>query len=162
MESEWIRELESADVARRRAAAEQLLRLGAGASEGGVALVRAVLDEDEEVRELVMGALEDLGAPPNSSREELIALSGHAEADVAYWAVTLLGRLGSEAEVAVPALISAMGPDRPRVVRQRAAWALGEIGPGAKSAVAVLQAASEETGDPRLARLAGQALERIS
>ena len=46
-------------------------------------------------------------------------------------------------------------------VRQRAAWALGEIGPAAAAAVPTLQKAAGDP-DPRLARLAQEAIDQIA
>jgi hypothetical protein len=45
-------------------------------------------------------------------------------------------------------------------VRQRAAWALGKIGPAAKAALGTLKRAAGQ-GDERLARLAKESLESI-
>ena len=109
------------------------------------------------MREAAVGALEGLGPPAAGQIAELAALTQDANADVAYWAVTLLGRLGVAAEPALPALIQAFQPPTALAVRQRAAWAIGQAGRVAISARPALIAAAADP-DPRLARLAQEAL----
>jgi HEAT repeat protein len=155
-----VRDLESESLAKRREAAQGLLRLGSQAAPAAVPLVRACQEEDEGLRELVSGALEDLGPPPLSSLPDLRQLCAAPHLDVAYWAVTLVGRLGADAGQATPELIACLSPDRPRSVRQRAAWALGRVGPAAAGAESALRAVLGEA-DPRLVRLAGEALQRM-
>ena len=134
----------------RAHAAEQLSRLGPDARPAAVLLARASADGSEEVREWVTAALEELGPPPASDAHALAALVDNENADVAYWAATLLGRLGAEAAPAVPALASALSASVAMSVRQRAAWALGKIGPPARDALdALRQAAASD--NPRLA-----------
>ena len=108
----------------------------------------------------MVAALEEMGPPQASDVGELAALVGDPGADVAYWAVTLLGRLEAEAAPAVAALGAAVSDAQEMSVRQRAAWALGKIGPPAVPAIDALRRA-ESDEDPRLARLARQAIERI-
>ncbi len=83
-----------------------------------------------------------MGPPSTSDVETLAGLLTADNADVGYWAATLLGRLGSDAVVAVPALATAVAESRHRVVRQRAAWALGKIGSPAIEAVGALKQAA--------------------
>jgi HEAT repeat protein len=65
-----------------------------------------------------------------------------------------------QAASAVPALTWAITGQLALSVRQRAAWALGQIGPAAKPALdALRQAAASD--DARLARLASGAIEKI-
>ena len=80
--------------------------------------------------------------------------------DVAYWAATLIGRLGPDGAASVPALIAALEDSPHQNVRQRAARALGKIGPGAAAAKDSLQKAAAGD-DPRMARLAERALGAI-
>jgi HEAT repeat protein len=61
----------------------------------------------------------------------------------------------------VPVLIGRLGEDVDPAVAQRAAWALGKIGPSAAAAVEPLRHAATRD-DPRLARLAGEAITAIS
>lgn len=158
--AQWASELTHGDAAARASAAEQLSRHPGEAGQAALALVQAVADADEGVREWVTAALEALDAPPPSQCEELAALTGHAESDVAYWAATLLGRMGEAAAPAVGRLSGVLESSAADNVRERTAWALGKIGPPAKSAAPQLQQAAN-SDKPRLARTAAKALEAI-
>jgi HEAT repeat protein len=57
-------------------------------------------------------------------------------------------------------LVEALSEHPDLVVRQRAAWALGKIGSAARGACGPLEAASK-ADDPRLAKLAADALAEI-
>ena len=120
-------------------------------------LVEACGDESEEVREAAVGALEEMGPPDPQVLDGLTALLADEKADIAYWAATLIGRLGPDGAASVPALTTALEKSPHQNVRQRAARALGKIGPGAASAKDALQTAADGD-DPRLARLAERAL----
>jgi HEAT repeat protein len=155
-----VAQLEGTDSDGQVAAATKLATLGRDAQSAAVALVRTVGIPHEEVLEACTAALEDLGPPAADQIEQLGALAQDCSSDVAYWAVTLLGRAGDGAAVAVPQLIRVLQSDADLPVRERAAWALGEIGPTARAAQPALAAAAE-SGDARLARLAKKALEAI-
>lgn len=159
--SRWVNDLSATEPARRVAAAEHLARLGEGARGAVVPLARATGDASEPVREWAVAALEGVGAP---DAEDVTALRQlmlePTHDDVAYWAVTLVGRLGENGSPAVPELITLLDQAEVVAVRQRAAWALGRIGPAAAEARPALQQASG-SDDPRLARLASAALEQI-
>jgi len=152
-------QLQHKQVAVRAQAAEQLCHCGAGAAAAAVALVEASGDE-EPVREWAVAALEDCGPPPREAMDRLAGLVAHRHELPAYWAVTLLGRLGPAAAGVAPVLVTALTASPHPAVRQRAAWALGEIGDRQPATVAALERAKGET-DPRLARLAAQALEHV-
>jgi HEAT repeat protein len=154
-----IQQLADADVAVRRRAAEALAQ-GSAAAAASVALVRGTRDEDEPVRTWCTAALEQCGPPDPQDVAALAGLLNHSSCDPAYWAATLLGRLGSGAQAAVADLAVCLQMDRPLAVRQRAAWALGQVGPAAAAAQAALELAARDD-DPRLARLAGEALARL-
>ncbi len=158
--AQWASELNHGDAAARASAAEHLARHPGEASVAAIALVQSVADADEGVREWVTAALEELDAPPADQCEELAALTTHAESDVAYWAATLLGRMGDAAAPAVARLSGVLESSPAHNVRERAAWALGKIGPAAKSAGPQLQHAAN-SNKARLARTAAKALEAI-
>jgi HEAT repeat protein len=159
LESE-VQKLASQDAEVRCAGAEGLCRLGEDAAPAAAALVRACGDDAGGVRDWAVAALEELGAPPNDQLDELAGLTAAPNVDISYWAVTLLGRAGEDAAAAAPALAEAVSSHQEAATRERAAWALGKIGPAAAAAVDELRAAAE-SDEPRLARLAGQALEKI-
>jgi HEAT repeat protein len=128
--ADYATDLQSADLAVRQAAAEKLSQLGEGASAAAIAMVKAVADADETVRTLCGAALEECGAPPAESVEELEALLKSEHADVGYWAATLLGRLEDSSIAAVESLREAAASHPSQEVRKRATWALGKIASG--------------------------------
>jgi HEAT repeat protein len=152
--------LTSASAAERLHAAEQLARMETEARGAAVALVEACATDDDQLRDWIAAALEALGPPDAADVPKLAALVGSSSLDAAYWAVTLLGRLDAEAAPAVPKLIEALASHPEMPVRQRAAWALGKIGPAAGAARDALTLAAESP-DPRLANLVREALGRL-
>lgn len=154
-----INSLQSNDTATRAEAAEKLARMGREAQGAAVALVEASA-VDDEARDWVVAALEDLGPPAEGDLPKLAALVNSSSIDTAYWAATLVGRLKAAAAAAVPQLAQALGshPDLP--VRQRCAWSLGQIGPAAAAAKPALQAATQNA-DKRLSTLAQEALGKM-
>ena len=76
---------------------------------------------------------------------------------MAYWAITLLGRVedaGAQSEGVLAELLL-HAPDIS--VRERAAWALGRMGPKSQAALEALKTAAA-SDSVRLARLAEEAL----
>jgi HEAT repeat protein len=155
-----IASLTSTDVAERRESAELLARLGPDATTAAISLVKACGDDDEQVRNWAVAALEELPAPDAAGAATLESLINGASLDVAFWAATLLGRMEGAAAGAVPTLAAAVATHPELVVRQRVAWALGKIGKPAATAVPQLEIASASE-DARLARFATIALESI-
>ena len=158
--SELAALLSSTDLEPRRTAAERLARMAEDAAPAAAALVRACGDADEQVREHAVAALEDLGPPPTAAVPGLVGLVDHPHPLVGYWATTLLGRAGADAASAVPALTKCLDSRADLAVRQRAAWALGQVGPSATAACETLRRAASQS-DERLARLASEALAAI-
>jgi HEAT repeat protein len=156
-----ISQLDEDDPGERARAAEELCRLGDMARPAAVALVAACADPLESVREWAAAALEGLGPPDGADIEQLMVLTRHHAPSVAYWAVTLLGRSGPAADAAVGALSAALRDHAASAVRQRAAWALGKVGQSATNAIDELEAAAA-SDDPRLARLARQAIDQLA
>ena len=154
------KQLASTDAEQRAAAAEQLSQAGEDAAAVAVPLVAACGDADDRVREFAVAALEDLGPPLAADIPTLIKLVDSPDPLAAYWAVTLLGRSGKTAAEAVAVLVACVESSADLSVRQRAAWALGKIGPAAGAARGTLKRAAGQ-GDERLARLASEALQAI-
>ena len=84
----------------------------------------------------------------------------HQNANVGYWAATLLGARGETAGAGVAALAAALSPPASQVVQQRVRLGFGKIGNAAAPAVPALQQAAQSS-DARLARLALKSLEQI-
>ena len=158
--SQLVSALAGPDPVGRAKAAEQLSRLGPDAQAAAIPLVRACADAAEELRQWATAALEELGPPAVSDLDALASLLDEEHADVGYWAATLLGRLGQEGAPAVGPLVEALSANPAIRVRQRAAWALGKIGPPSQAATGALREAAA-SADPRLARLAQRAIEQI-
>jgi hypothetical protein len=120
---------------------------------------------DEETVNWATAALERLGPPDVRSVSDLTARLRSGAADTIYWAATLLGRLGPAAAAAVPELVAKLeGPNLDEAdylaARERAVWALVEMGAAAREALPVLQACCQSP-TPRLARLARAAVAAI-
>lgn len=159
--ADWISQLSSTDLVLKGQAAETLAHLGESAKPAAVALAKVADAVDETVREWVVAALESLGAPRPGDLESLRELVSSDGEDSAYWAITLLGRLRSVAAPAVPDLIRALNEHPHPHNRQRAAWALGKIGPAASAALPDLKAAALGQ-DSRLTRIALLAIQSIT
>lgn len=142
----------------RAAAAQALASLGPDARPAAVALVGSAGDPDAGA--WCVAALEEMGPPSPGDVDRLTPLLKSNDETTAYWAATLLGRLEGDAAPAVTELMFAATIEGPLVVRERAVWALGKIGPAAASARPTLQFLTLAE-HPRLARLATQALESI-
>lgn len=154
-----VARLQSTNADDRAAAAEKLGQSGGAAATAAIPLVRACGDADERVREWAVAALEDLGPPPAESIPALATLATGTVPLAAYWAITLLGRAGQDAESTAAALAECLASGD-AAVAQRAAWALGKLGPAAAVAREPLRAAAQ-AADPRLASLASDALAMI-
>lgn len=151
--SHLIADLSSSDLPTKGRAAEALAKLGKEARPAAVPLAREAGCMEETVREWVISALESLGPPAEEELPALKELALSPDGEVAFWAITLLGRLETKAAPAVPQLIEALQKSPELFVRQKAAWALGEIGPAAKEALPALEAAANSS-DRRLAGIA--------
>jgi HEAT repeat protein len=154
----WRAELQSPDLKLRTVAAERLCQAGSDASDAAVDLVRACGD-DEAVSNWAVAALEELGTPPISAVESLTALASDKNSLVAYWAATLLGRLGPDATDSQAKLASVLITSQEVAVQERFAWALGKIGVTSDEALKALSQVAKGD-DSRLSRLAQEALEQ--
>jgi len=153
-----IAALQQPSAAERVEAARILCQAGAEANSAAIALVGAVGDDEDEVRQWASAALEELGPPRPEDLEKLSQFLGKPQSDRAYWAATLIGRLGPEGLPALAALESAVRSQKSTHVREQATWAIGQIGPEAHAAEATLREAATSK-EPRLRRLAEAALE---
>ena len=151
-----LQRLQSQDIQEREAAAEALSLMGPDAAFAAVDLVKACAD-DESVSQWSVSALEELGPPPAESLSELTTLAAADHPLVAYWAITLLGRSGDAAHSSQEALAAILRSSADMSVRQRAAWALGEMNAASDAAIASLEEAAKSS-DARLARLANASL----
>lgn len=135
---------------------EQSPSLGSLAPE----LLRASNDPSPTIQQFAIAKLEDLEDPdPSQVADILRYVQRPADSETVYWGITLIGRMGADGAEAVPMLAGVLANSPFLHVREKAAWALGQIGPAAEGALAVLQDAAKQ-GSPRLSRLALQAIEQ--
>lgn len=152
-------DMESGDRERQMAAAMSIAQADPPLPELAVPLVELLRSEDEEVNEAATAALEELGAPSADSLASLGELARDPHGDVAYWAVTLLGRAGSSTVSVNEALLAALDHSQ-LAVRERAAWAIGQILPTDPRIGAALERIANEP-QPRLARLASETRQKL-
>ncbi len=115
----------------------------------------------DEVRIWSAEALETAVQPQQDDVHALADLLSDAEdGEIGYWAATMLGRLGDQATDAVDALEKCVSQSMYLPARERATWALCQIGPAAQSAAATLREAAADA-PPRLQRMATEALRAI-
>ena len=161
----------SANINERLRTAEFASQYPAQCRNWAVELAKAAGDANDAVAMAAAEALEMLGAPPLNLLGQLLELAqsattkpidprGTTEGETAYWAVTLIGRLGPAAAPATDCLTKILTQSAYLPVRERAAWAIARIGTAAASATSALRQAASN-GPPRLKRLATQALESV-
>jgi hypothetical protein len=138
--------LSDSDPEVRAAAAWALSRVGSGASRAAPDVARLLKDVSLPVRESATLALREMGKGAAVAVPELSAALRDAAGTVRMSAALALGAMGEAATPAVPALQAAIlrsiGPDisaeNIQVVRN-ICYALGDIGPGARSAIPALR-----------------------
>ena len=116
--------------------------------------------EDENRQQQATELLENSGPPSAADASSIAALLTDANADVVYWAATLLGRMEAKASPYTDALGKVLISSSADNARERAAWALGQIGPGAAAALPSLEKLAN-SASPRLARLSREAIKQI-
>lgn len=137
-----------------------LAGLGELAAPASVAVLNCLLDQSETVREYANETLENMGPPRLQDGDEIAKRLEQENSDIVYWAVTLIGRLGSDAAEFVIPVTNALNHSE-SMVKERAAWTLGRIGRPAMAAIPVLKSAMKSES-ARLSHLAEQAIELIS
>ena len=158
--AQLMEQLADREPAVRSEAAQQLARLEHGGRAAALPLVRASVDEDPEVRDWVVAALEGVGAPGEGDLDELAALVADPHVDISYWAATLLGRAGTAKPEVIAALARGVRTHQSPQARRRSAWALGKIGDRSETArEALLEAAQSD--DRTVAMAARTALAQI-
>lgn len=149
-------ELAGENAALRLTAAEKLMTTPVLARMFAPELLKLCATGEESLREVVVGAIEGMG-PPEPAVAAGIAPFLSGDELQSYWAATLLGRLGKDAAFAAAELAKALSESPRPVVRERCAWALGQMGPSAKDALPALEQAAA-SASPRLARFAKEAI----
>lgn len=156
----WQRQLQAVSTEDQIDALRQISTAGPVRGLTGL-IVRLAGHHDDEVRMWAAEALESSVQPDASEQLLLIQLleSSH-DSEICYWSATMLGRLGTEASAAARALQRCASQSGYLPARERATWALSQIGPAARIAIPTLQQAAE-TAPPRLRRLATATLQTL-
>lgn len=116
---------------------------------------------NDEVRMWAAEVLESSVKPAVSDVQPLAQLLANADdGEIAYWASTMLGRLGPEASAAATELEACVRESLYLPARERAAWAISRIGPAAAAATPTLREIASDA-PPRLRRLAMEALDSV-
>ncbi len=121
--NDWIEDLKIGDAVAQLAAAEGLAGLGEAAQPAIVELIQRCGDEEEAISNWCGSALEDVGRPSLEQVDELLPLASAANENVAYWAITLLGRLEGDAIRAMPVLIERLNDDSAPALGRWVNWA---------------------------------------
>ncbi|MFK8115611.1 MAG: HEAT repeat domain-containing protein [Rubripirellula sp.] len=117
--------------------------------------------QDDDVRMWSAEALETSIQPTSADIPGLVqTLKTSDEADVCYWAATMLGRLGTEAASASQALAAFAETSEHLAAREQAVWALCQLGPAASHAILTMQRIAEDA-PARLHRMVQHAIERL-
>jgi hypothetical protein len=126
-------------------------------------LLTQLCGANEVEREAICSQLEACGAPSDNVQDELSNLLQHsADSLQKYWCLTLLGRLQNvESDEPTDLVADFLPLPHELEVRQRAAWAMGQLKRvSSKGRTALEEAAGD--ADPRLSRLAQKALDGLS
>ncbi len=119
---------------------------------------------NDEVRMWAAEAMEQAIQPEPADVTDLIELmSTSPDGEVCYWSVTMIGRLGVRGADSVAALENCLLHSNYLAAKERAVWAISQIGPDAMAAVPTLKKlVQEQTRSPRLVRLATEVLRRMT
>jgi HEAT repeat protein len=153
---ELIRALRHRLAATRLQAVKAIGKRRENALDATSALLAALNDDDDSVREAAARAIGQLGP---TAVPTIAKMLGNPDKYVRRHAVWALGKLGPQAAPALPDLCRALRDSDPRTA-SGAAQALGELGPAGASAVPDLAEAMRGT-NVVLCRLAAKALSQI-
>jgi HEAT repeat protein len=153
----YTAQLKAFDPKDRRIAAEALMEIGTAAESAIAELIKALKDEDGQVRHNAVLALWNIGS--ESSVPALVEVLRDSNALVRADAAVALRQVGPQAKGVVPALVRNLN-DEDDWVRVTTAEVLGDIGPAAELAVPALIDALKDP-DVRVRRAAACALGQI-
>lgn len=146
----------------RRSAVRELFHFRIACTGLTSTVLSLVVDPDEQIRHWACESLERVLRPELDELPELIdTLRRTNDGEVEYWAATMIGRLGPDAASATGVLANVLLDSSCLAARERAAWAISQIGPAARSAVNSLRQIGSDD-PPRLRRLAETALAVVS
>lgn len=160
-----IDSLSSEDPRVAASAAESLAQSSASIQSAAVPLSIAAGSEDESLCEWASAALESLGSPNESDLDALsdlvkLYLEAKAHPATAYWALTLMSRLGPTAATELGTIIQAAEFTGDASVKEKAVLCLGTIGSMAQAALPILNRLAADDS-PRLSRLARMSIDQV-
>jgi WD40 repeat protein len=131
--TELAHDLGGHDLGRRLAAARALGKLGPEARSAVPDLLRALTDDNADVRTEALTSLQLIGSPEAKDVPLLVPLLRNVRfPDGQRYALEMLGKLGPAAEPAVSALVEGLSDANDRI-RFKSAELLGAIGPAARA-----------------------------
>ena len=146
----------------RRTAVRELFHFRPAYAGLTAAVLPLVVDPDEQTRHWACELLDRVLKPEIGELPHLIeTLRATSDGEIEYWTATMIGRLGPDAASATAALATVLLDSSCLAARERAAWAISQIGPGARAAVNSLRQIGNDD-PPRLRRLAESALAVVS
>jgi hypothetical protein len=145
----------------RRAAIRELLHFRPGYSGLTSTVLTLVIDSDEQTRHWACESLDRVVSPEAEELASLIEMLRNTnDGEIEYWTATMIGRLGPAAAGATGVLANVLLDSSCLAARERAAWALSQIGPAARSALNSLRQIGNDD-PPRLRRLAESAMAAV-
>jgi HEAT repeat protein len=158
----WLRKLADGGPAHHKQAVEALTALGPDSGKAAPdvvrALVRALDDDEADVRRGALGALEALGTNARPAVPALVRLVRDRNVDFRARAIKALGATRTSDKAAVVALVRVVTSEPVDASLMVALEALEAAGPAAmKAALPTLVRRSKETGSPRVIRSLGAA-----
>ena len=163
MNIDQLREtLKTGTVQQQREAAEALVQLGESAIKAAVELVNAADCEDEIICEYANAALENIGQPHTTELSKFVEIIKNCQPtkiSTAYWAATMIGRIGKDAHPALETLAQVAQQHSDVQVKKRIMWAIEKIGPN--DSVIPFLTTTAQNENPGLARFAARVLEEF-
>lgn len=164
---DWLAKLVSGDQSNPLECVQRLVQSESIPGDAAAPLVRLLENAlDDELMPWVHEALEKLSSPSPNQVDSMVQvldrfLKEPDWPDAAYWAITLLGRMGPPAAPSVDRLAALLDRAAFPEIQSRAAWALGKIGKSASAAAPHLARAARNAPQSRLAELAQAALREL-
>ena len=159
----WAQDLASGSEQRQVSALRQI-----SSRESVLGLAATVValsgSENDEIRMWAAEAMETAIQPQKADMESLIEMmTASPDGEVCYWSATMIGRLGLLGAAAVPALEDCLLNSNYLAARERAVWALSQVGPNAVAALTTLQELADQPDQHvRLSRLAAEVVRRLT
>lgn len=158
---ELVKRLRGADGPARLKAAEELGLYGESARTALPDLLAVLQGADADLRRSVLSSLERIGRPlPEHAALLILLVKTGTQADIRAYALGALAALGADARPAV-AVLGEVLKDSDPTVRVRAAAALGQVGPRARTVTYPLLVAALRDSEASVVTAAEEALAKL-